>query len=131
MLLSSAVLPALVLPSVLLASSDARAADPVTYQTTLVPTGNSAIDAALRGSSALITLQKTHAVSPFALAGRARGDEATLRTALESFGFYAGHITITEKISPVSFLTGKTSINKCRSPFCRSKTRCSPANARS
>ncbi|MCQ8279736.1 BamA/TamA family outer membrane protein [Acetobacteraceae bacterium KSS8] len=74
---------------------EARAADPVAYQTVLVPTGNGAVDAALRASSALITLQKTRAVSPFALAGRARGDEATLRTALESFGFYAGHITIT------------------------------------
>ncbi len=82
----------LVLPS---APGAGRAADPVRYQTTLAPTGDSAIDAALRGSSGLITLQKTQAVSPFALAGRARADIARLRTALESFGYYAGRITIT------------------------------------
>ncbi len=87
-----ALLALLALP---FAGGDVRGADPVPYRTTLAPTGDSAIDAALKGSSGLITLQKTQAVSPFALAGRARADDARLRTALESFGYYAGHIAIT------------------------------------
>ena len=78
-----------------LAAAAARAADPVSYRTTLLPTGDKALDAALKGSSSLVSLQKTRAVSPFALTGRARADVARLRTALESFGFYAGRITIT------------------------------------
>ncbi len=73
----------------------ARAADLVSYRTTLRPTGDKALDAALKGSSSLVSLQKTRAVSPFALAGRARADVARLRTALESFGFYGGRIAIT------------------------------------
>ena len=73
----------------------ARAADPVSYRTTLGPTGDASLDAALKGSSSLVSLQKTRAVSPFALAGRARADVGRLRTALESFGFYAGRITVT------------------------------------
>ncbi len=76
-------------------TSPARGADPVSYRTTLISTGDKALDAALKGSSSLLSLQKTRAVSPFALAGRARADAARLRTALESFGFYAGRITVT------------------------------------
>ncbi|GAA4482689.1 autotransporter assembly complex family protein [Gluconacetobacter asukensis] len=40
-------------------------------------------------------MQKTHAVSPFALAGRIRNDYDRLRTALESYGYYAPAIRIT------------------------------------
>ncbi len=73
----------------------ARAADPQPYRTTLAKTGDAGLDAALRGSSGLVGLQKTSAVSPFALAGRVRADYARLRTALESFGYYAGAVRIT------------------------------------
>ena len=76
------------------ASVPARAADPQAYAVTLAPTGDAALDAALKGSSGLVGLQKTQAVSPFALAGRARADADRLRTALESFGYYAGRIAI-------------------------------------
>ena len=76
------------------AGRDARAADPQPYKTTLERTGDAALDAALRGSSGLLSLQKTSAVSPFALAGRVRADYARLRTALESFGYYAGGVSI-------------------------------------
>ncbi len=77
------------------ANQAARAADPQPYRTSLAKTGDAGLDAALRGSSGLIGLQKTSAVSPFALAGRVRADYARLRTALESFGYYAGAVTIT------------------------------------
>ena len=43
--------------TVLLAPS--RAADPQPYTVTLKPTGDSALDAALQGSSTLISLQKS------------------------------------------------------------------------
>ena len=72
----------------------ARAADPQPYRTRLAKTGDAALDAALAGSSGLLALQKTMAVSPFALAGRIRADYARLRTALESFGYYDGKVII-------------------------------------
>ncbi|PYD68753.1 autotransporter assembly complex protein TamA [Komagataeibacter swingsii] len=73
----------------------AVAADPQAYTTTLRPTGNADLDDALRASSDLLSLQKTQAVSPFALTGRIHNDYSRLISALESFGFYAGGITIT------------------------------------
>ena len=73
----------------------ALAADPQPYKTTIDKTGNAALDAALAASSSLVSLQKLHPVGPFALAGRTRADYARLRTALESFGYYAGTVTIT------------------------------------
>ncbi|MBV1837654.1 BamA/TamA family outer membrane protein [Acetobacter estunensis] len=65
------------------------------YTTKIDPTGNSDLDAALTSSSDLLSLQKTHAVGPFALAGRIRNDYARLTTALESFGYYDGQVMIT------------------------------------
>ena len=73
----------------------ARAADPQPYKTSIASTGESGLDAALKGSSSLLALQKTAPVSPFALAGRVRADYARLRTALESFGYYDGTVSIT------------------------------------
>ncbi|MDT8872419.1 POTRA domain-containing protein [Komagataeibacter rhaeticus] len=73
----------------------ARAADPQEYVTTLRPTGNADLDSALRASSDLLSLQKTQAVSPFALTGRIHNDYSRLISALESYGYYAGGITIT------------------------------------
>ncbi|WP_422918828.1 autotransporter assembly complex protein TamA [Rhizosaccharibacter radicis] len=80
----------------------ARAADPQPYDVVIEPTGNGAVDGVLRGTSSLATLQKTQAVGPFALAGRAREDVDRLRTALESFGYYAGSIDITVNKLPVA-----------------------------
>ena len=79
----------------LLSSRHARAADPQPYKVHLQKTGDANLDAALSGSSSLIALQKTKPVSPFALAGRIRADYPRLRTALESFGYYAGTVRIT------------------------------------
>ncbi|WP_019091424.1 autotransporter assembly complex protein TamA [Komagataeibacter europaeus] len=73
----------------------AMAADPQEYTTTLRPTGNADLDDALRASSDLLSLQKTQAVSPFALTGRIHNDYSRLISALESYGFYAGGITVT------------------------------------
>lgn len=72
------------------------AADPQPYNVTLKPTGNSALDAALKGSSTLISLQKSVPVGGFALAERARQDIQRFQTALQSYGYYkaATHITI-------------------------------------
>ncbi len=72
-----------------------RAADPQPYRAKLTRTGDASLDAALSGSSGLLGLQKTTAVGPFALAGRIRADYARLRTALESFGYYDGSVSIT------------------------------------
>lgn len=73
----------------------AWAADPQPYVTTVKPTGQADLDTALTASSDLLGLQATHAVGPFALAGRVRSDYERLRTALESCGYYGGTVTIT------------------------------------
>src|ERR1700712_4089577 len=78
-----------------IAPRDGRAADPQPYRTSLAKTGDASLDAALSGSSGLVGLQKTNAVGPFALAGRIRADYDRLRTALESFGYYDGTVSIT------------------------------------
>jgi translocation and assembly module TamA len=77
------------------AGSGTRAADPLPYQTTLAPTGDAALDQALHDSSTLLALQSSAPVSPFALVARARDDTARLLTALHSFGYYAGSVTLT------------------------------------
>jgi translocation and assembly module TamA len=72
----------------------AHAADPQPYTVTLTPTGDSAIDAALKDSSSLAGLRQSAPVGPFALVTRAQGDSDRLQTALRSFGYYAAHTTI-------------------------------------
>ncbi len=79
----------------LVVAQAARGADPQPYKTTFLKTGEAGLDAALSGSSGLVALQKTTAVSPFALAGRIRADYGRLRTALDSFGYYDGSVKIT------------------------------------
>ncbi|MBS0644689.1 MAG: outer membrane protein assembly factor [Proteobacteria bacterium] len=72
-----------------------RAADPQPYEVTLKPTGDSALDTALRDSSSLISLRESAPVGGFALAERARQDEERFRTALNSFGYYKAKIVMT------------------------------------
>ena len=72
----------------------AWAADPQPYDVTIAPTGDAAIDAALKGSSTLISLEKSAPVGPFALVTRAQDDAGRLETALRSFGYYAGHVAV-------------------------------------
>ena len=72
-----------------------RAADPQPYDVTLKPTGEAALDAALKGSSTLISLQKSAPVAGFALTERARQDADRFITALHSFGYYKATVTTT------------------------------------
>ena len=72
----------------------AHAADPQPYAVTLKPTGDAALDSALRDSSTLTSLRETAPVGPFALVTRAQGDQERLQTALRSFGYYAAHADI-------------------------------------
>ncbi len=75
-------------------ADSARAADPQPYAVDLAKTGNAALDAALLGSSQLESLRRTAPVGPFALVTRAQSDLDRLRTAAESFGYYAPVIRI-------------------------------------
>ena len=72
----------------------ARAADPQPYAVTIKPTGDAALDAALHDSATLISLQKKAPVAAFALVGRARGDVGRLTTALHSYGYYLGSVSV-------------------------------------
>lgn len=72
-----------------------QAADPQPYDVTLKPTGQSALDAALNGSSTLISLRTSAPVGGFALVERARQDQQRFQTALNSFGYYKATIAIT------------------------------------
>ncbi|MEA2740562.1 MAG: translocation and assembly module TamA [Acetobacteraceae bacterium] len=71
------------------------AADPQPYTVTLKATGDSALDAALQGSSTLISLQKSAPVAGFALTERARQDLGRFETALHSFGYYRATVVTT------------------------------------
>lgn len=72
-----------------------RAADPLAYAVAIAPTGDAALDQAAQDASTLVGLRDSAPVGPFALAGRARGDRDRLQTALHSFGYYKGGVTIT------------------------------------
>ncbi len=72
----------------------AAAADPLPYTVELPPTGEAALDQALKDSANLITLRESAPVGPFALVSRARDDQARLGDALSSFGHYAARIRI-------------------------------------
>ncbi len=61
---------------------------------TIKPTGDAGLDQALHGSATLISLAKTAPVGPFALVARARRDAGRLTTALDSYGYYLGSVTI-------------------------------------
>jgi translocation and assembly module TamA len=85
----------LLMSGLLLIGGSLRAADPQPYTVVLKPTGNGALDAALQGSSQLISLQKSAPVGGFALAERARQDKQRFETALHSFGYYKATTDIT------------------------------------
>ena len=62
---------------------------------TIQATGNSPLDAALKGSSQLESLQKKAPVGPFALVRRAQQDVDRLQTVLQGYGYYQGSVHIT------------------------------------
>ena len=72
-----------------------HAADPQPYTVALAPLGEPALDQALKDSSTLIGLREQAPAGPFALVTRARADQARLKTALDSFGYYAARVRIT------------------------------------
>jgi translocation and assembly module TamA len=78
-----------------LSSAQARAADPLAYTVTTTKTGLGALDAAITGSLQLESLRKRAPAGPFAVITRARQDIPRLKTALDSFGYYAGTVSIT------------------------------------
>lgn len=58
------------------------------YETVIKLTSHKMVDDALKASSQLLTLQKTHQVGAYALAGRIRSDYDRLQGALQSQGYY-------------------------------------------
>jgi translocation and assembly module TamA len=84
-----------VISAVIAVSKLSQAADPQPYTVTLKPTGDGALDAALQGSSTLISLQKSAPVAGFALTERARQDVDRFETALHSFGYYKATVVTT------------------------------------
>ncbi|APH55898.1 Outer membrane protein [Granulibacter bethesdensis] len=74
--------------------SSAWAADPQPYTVELAKTGDAAIDQALTDSATLISLRTSSPVGGFALVARAQSDLDRLQTALNSFGYYKGKVTI-------------------------------------
>jgi translocation and assembly module TamA len=80
---------------VLVAAAPAKAADPLAYTVTISPTGDAALDAALSASAQLVSLRTRAPAGPFAVVTRARQDVPRLKTALESFGYYAGSVSVT------------------------------------
>jgi translocation and assembly module TamA len=88
-----------------------RAADPQPYKVTLKPTGNGELDAALQGSSTLISLQKSAPVGGFALTERARQDYGRFQAALRSFGYYKATVSVTIAGHPLDDLTLPTLID--------------------
>ena len=71
----------------------AHAADPQPYTVVIAPSGDAAVDAAVNGSSNLVSLREAP-VGPFALVARARDDKGRIEAALGSFGYYAPEVTI-------------------------------------
>ena len=71
------------------------AADPQPYTVTIAKTQDSALNAALSGSSELESLREKAPVGPFALLARARQDRERFLTTLHSLGYYKGTVAIT------------------------------------
>ncbi|MES2253412.1 MAG: BamA/TamA family outer membrane protein [Pseudomonadota bacterium] len=90
----SALLKRSVLVLLLAGIGTARAADPQPYKVTIQAAGSGEMDAVLRSSSQLASLQDKVPVPPFALVQRAQSDVARFQTALDSFGYYLNGVTI-------------------------------------
>jgi translocation and assembly module TamA len=74
---------------------DAGAADPVAYTVTFKPSGDPELDALLKQTASLVSLQKKLPAAPFALIGRAQADESQFLTVLHSLGYDDGRVAIT------------------------------------
>jgi translocation and assembly module TamA len=85
-----------------LAGGPAWAADPLPYSVSLAKTGIGKLDAALAGSLQLNALRTRAPAGPFAVLTRARQDLPRMTAALESFGYYQSHITVTVAGHPLA-----------------------------
>jgi translocation and assembly module TamA len=77
-----------------LAARAALAADPQPYTIKFEPSGNKALDSAVKATSQLESLRSSAPAGPFALIGRAQSDIERLQTVCESFGYYRREISI-------------------------------------
>ncbi|MGC9269056.1 autotransporter assembly complex protein TamA [Acidiphilium sp.] len=73
----------------------ARAADPQPYRVSFRPSGDTALDAAIKAASSLENLRNKLKIGPFALIGRAAADQKKFVTVLESQGYDSGTDRIT------------------------------------
>ncbi len=78
--------------------SDGTSDPAIPYTVTLTPTKHPELDAAISASSQLQSLQTSHSVGAYALAGRIRSDYDRVNIALESQGYYAGSVQISVKV---------------------------------
>lgn len=101
--------------AVALLAPPAQAADPQPYTVAIAPTGDAALDAALTGSSNLVSLREAP-VGPFALVARARDDKARIEAALGSFGYYAPAVTIRIAGQPLDDPTLPDTLDRARAP---------------
>ncbi|HEY7579662.1 MAG TPA: autotransporter assembly complex family protein [Acetobacteraceae bacterium] len=77
-------------------------ADPQPYSVALKPTGDKAMDSALRDASSLISLQEKAPVGGFALVERARQDVDRFQTVLRSYGYYAAKVDLAIAGHPIT-----------------------------
>jgi hypothetical protein len=68
---------------------------PRPYETTIAPTGDDALDTALRNASRLVGLQTRAPTDLPGLIARAAGEPERLRGALDSEGYFAGTVRVT------------------------------------
>jgi translocation and assembly module TamA len=80
---------------------DVRAADPQSYDVVLRPTGDAALDAAVKDSSTLLSLKDKTPVGGFALIQRARDDAARFEEAARAFGYYNSTVAVTIDGRPI------------------------------
>jgi len=80
----------------------AHAADPQPYVVDLKPSGDAALDSAVKDSSTLISLKDKTPVGGFALAQRAGDDAARFEEAARAFGYYDGTVAITIDAVPLA-----------------------------
>ena len=71
------------------------AAETVHYTVTFQPSGDARLDALLKQTSSLVSLQKGLPAAPFALIGRAQADTKQFAVVLHSLGYDSGSVTVT------------------------------------
>src|SRR5205085_1123111 len=74
---------------------EASALDPQPYTLAIADSGSGELNGVLSASSQLSSLRVSAPTAPFGLIERARADIARFQTALESFGYYQNHVSIT------------------------------------